>query len=117
VTAFAATLVDGPTELRGLRHVLGSWLELMDASADVRGAVMLATHEAAANAMAHGEPEGPVTVSACQDDDGSFTVEVTNHGGWKEPSPGHHGRGLLMMNELMSHVGFQTRTSVRMHSG
>ena len=117
MTAFAATLVHGPTELRGLRHLLVSWLEQMDASADVRGAVMLATHEAAANAMAHGEPEGPVTVSACQDDDGNFTVEVTNHGGWREPNPGHHGRGLLMMNDLMSDVGIQTRTSVRMRSG
>lgn len=118
MTAFAATLVDGPTELRGLRHLLGSWLDLMDASTDVRGAVMLATHEAAANAMAHGEPEGPVTVSACQDDDGIFTIEVTNDGGWKEPNPGHHGRGLLVMNHLMSDVGIQTttRTSVRMRS-
>jgi anti-sigma regulatory factor (Ser/Thr protein kinase) len=115
VTAFAATLAHGPTELRGLRHLLVSWLELKDASADVQGAVMLATHEAAANAMAHGEPEAPVTVSACQDDDGSFTVEVTNHGGWKEPDLGHH-RGLLVMNELMSDVGIQTRTSVRMRS-
>jgi anti-sigma regulatory factor (Ser/Thr protein kinase) len=114
VTAFAATLVDGPTELRGLRHLLGSWLEQMDTPTDVRNAVMLATHEATANAMAHGEPEGPVTVSASQDDDGSFTVEVTNHGGWKEPAPGHPGRGLQMMNHLMSHVGIQT--SVRMRS-
>ena len=116
MTAFAATLVDGPTELRGLRHLLRSWLEQMDASADVRDAVMLATHEATANAIAHGEQEGPVTVSARQDDDGSFTVEVTNHGGWKEPSPGHPGRGLQVMNHLMSHVGIQTRTSVRMRS-
>ena len=117
MTAFAATLVHGPTELRGLRHLLASWLELNNASADVRGAVMLATHEAAANAIVHGEPEGPVTVSARQDDDGAFTVEVTNHGGWKESSPGHHGYGLRMMNELMSDVGIQTRTSVRMRSG
>jgi hypothetical protein len=44
VTAFAATLVPGPTELRGLRQLLTSWLEQTDASADVRDAVMLATH-------------------------------------------------------------------------
>jgi anti-sigma regulatory factor (Ser/Thr protein kinase) len=115
VTAFAATLVHGPTELRGLRHLLASWLEQTGASADVRDAVVLATHEAAANAVSHGEPEGPVTVSAVQDDDGSFSVEVTNHGAWKKPKAGHNGRGLLMMTQLMSDVGI--RTSVRMHRG
>lgn len=112
MTAFAATLVHGPTELRGLRHLLTSWLAQTDASADVRDAVTLATHEAAANAIAHGEPEGPVTVSAVQEDDGTFSVEVTNHGGWTEPTPGHNGRGLLMMTQLMSDVGI--RTTVRM---
>lgn len=91
------------------------WLEQTDTSSDVQDAVMLATHEAAANAISHGEPEGPVTVSAVQDDDGSFTVEVTNHGGWKQPKPGHNGRGLLMMTELMADVGI--RTNVRMRSG
>ena len=114
MTAFAATLVHGPTELRGLRHSLISWLEQLNTSADMRDAVTLATHEAAANAISHGEPKGPVTVSASQDDDGSFTVEVTNHGGWKQPKPGHEGRGLVMMTELMSDVGIHT--SVRMRT-
>ena len=115
MTAFAATLVHGPTELRGLRHSLSSWLQQTDASADVRDAVMLATHEAAANAISHGEPESPVTVSAIQDDDGSFSVEITNHGRWKEPQAEHNGRGLLMMTQLMSDVGI--RTIVRMRRG
>ena len=117
MTAFAATLLHGPTELRGMRRSLVSWLELTDTSAEVRRSVMLATHEAAANALEHGEPESPVTVSASQNEDGGFTVEVTNHGGWKEPEPGHEGRGLMMMNALMSEVAVQTRTSVRMHRG
>ena len=116
MTAFAATLVHGATELRGLRQSLLSWLKQMNASADAQGAVMLATHEAAANAMQHGEPDGPITVSAHQDPDGGFSVEVTNDGAWKEPEPGHRGRGLMMINELMSDVGIQTRTSVRMRA-
>lgn len=116
MTAFAVTLVQGPTELRGLRQSLISWLEQKNASAEVQGAVMLATHEAAANAMQHGEPERPVTVSAHQDVDGTFSVEVTNHGGWKEPEPGRRGGGLLLMNELMSDVGIQTRTTVLMRN-
>ena len=100
-----------------MRRLLTSWLELTDATEDVRGAVLLATHEAAANAMAHGEPESPVNISASQDEAGGFTVEVANLGGWKEPEPGKVGRGLSVMNELMSDVAIQTMTSVRMRSG
>ena len=117
MAAFAATLLRGPAELRGMRHSLTSWLELTDATAGVRDAVLLATHEAAANAMAHGEPESPVNISASQDEAGGFTVEVANLGGWKEPEPGSVGRGLSVMNELMSEVAIQTMTSVRMRSG
>ena len=117
MAAFAATLLSGPTELRGMRHSLTAWLELTDATEDVRGAVLLATHEAAANAMTHGEPESPVTISASQDQAGDFTVDVTNLGPWKEPEAGQKGRGLTLMNELMSEVAIQTKTSVRMLSG
>ena len=117
MAAFAATLLRGPTDLRGMRDLLRSWLELTTATADTRDAVLLATHEAAANAMTHGEPGNPVSISASQDDAGGFTVEVINHGAWKEPEAGHHGRGLAMMNELMSEVAIQTKTSVRMISG
>ena len=117
MAAFAATLLRGPTELRGMRHSLTSWLELTDATAVVRDAVLLATHEAAANAMTHGEPESPVSISASQNEASGFTVEVINYGGWKEPEPGNVGRGLAVMTELMSEVAIQTKTSVRMHSG
>ena len=98
-----------------MRQLLTSWLEQTDATAGVRDAVLLATHEAAANAMAHGQPDSPVSVSASQDEAGDFTVEVTNLGGWKEPEPEQHGHGLSLMNELMSAVAIHT--SVRMRSG
>ena len=115
VAAFSATLVHGPTELRGMRRLLTSWLELTDATEDVRGAVLLATHEAAANAMTHGERNSPVCISASQDEAGSFNIEITNSGPWKEPAAGHHGRGLAMMDALMAEV--RTKTCVCMHSG
>jgi anti-sigma regulatory factor (Ser/Thr protein kinase) len=51
-----------------------------------------------------------VTVTARQDDDGGFTVEVTNHAGWKD----HNGRGTTIITELMSEVS--VRTSVHMRS-
>ena len=115
MTAFAATLVHGPTELRGMRRLLTTWLDLTDATEVVRDAVLLATHEAAANAMTHGERESPVSISASQDEAGGFAVEVVNHGPWKEPAAGHHGRGLTLINELMAEV--RTKTTVRMLSG
>lgn len=115
MAAFTATLVDGPIALREMRHSLRSWLELTAATARIRDSVVIATHEAAANAMAHGEPEGPVTVTASLDEEGGFVVEVTNHGGWREPEPGHTGRGMAMMADLMSDVTI--RTNVRLRTG
>lgn len=114
MAAFAATLVRGPIELRGMRQSLRSWLELTTATARTRDSVVLATHEAAANAMVHGQPGSAVTVSARQDESGDFAVEVSNFGGWKEPEPGNSGRGLAMMTELMREVEIQT--NVRMLS-
>lgn len=116
MAAFAALLNDAG-ELRGMRNALALWLERTDATEDVRGAVLLATHEAAANAVVHGQAEDSASVSASQDESGGFVIEVTNVGGWKEPEPGHHGRGLAMMTELMSDVTIQTKTRVRMISG
>ena len=115
MAAFAATLVRGPGELREMRQSLRSWLELTTATARTRDSVVLATHEAVANAMVHGEPEGPVTVTASPDEGGGFVVEVTNHGGWEEPEPGHAGRGMAMMADLMSEVTI--RTNVRLSTG
>ena len=117
MAAFGATLLRGAIDLREMRHLLTSWLELTDAKPRVRDAVLLATHEATANAMVHGQPESPVTISASQDAAGDFTIEVTNLGAWKEPEPGHAGCGLSLMSELMSEVEIETKTRVRMLSG
>ena len=114
MAAFAATLVRGPIELRELRRSLRSWLDLTTATAHTRDAVVLATHEAAANAMVHGQPGGSVMVSARQDEAGDFAVEVSNLGGWKEPEPGNSRHGMAMMTELMREVDIQT--NVRMLS-
>lgn len=115
MAAYAATLLRGPGELRGMRQSLRSWLELTTATARTRDSVVLATHEAAANAMVHGQPGSAVTISARQDEAGDFAVEVSNLGGWKAPEPGTSGgRGLAMMTELMREVEIQT--NVRMLS-
>ena len=115
--AFATILFGGPTELREMRHSLAVWLGQTEATASVRDAILLATHEAAANAMTHGEPESPVSVSASQDQTGGFTVDVTNLGPWRKPEVGHKGHGLAVMNQLMSDVAIETKTRVRMLTG
>ena len=117
MAAFTATLLQGPSELRGMRQLLTSWLKLTDATKDVRGAVLLATHEEAANAIEHGQPESPVSVSASQDESGAFVVEVTSLRGWKETETGHPCLGLTMMSGLMSGVEIHARTRVSMLSG
>jgi anti-sigma regulatory factor (Ser/Thr protein kinase) len=111
--AFVTTLSEGPTAQAGLRRSLAAWLDLAGPSSGVRDSVLLATHEAAANAMVHGEAASPVTISASENPDGGFTVEVTNHGRWKEPHPGHNGRGFPMMVELRSEVGVRTSVLLR----
>lgn len=114
MAAFAATLSRGPSELRVMRRSLRSWLERTTATARTRDAVLLATHEAAANAIVHGHPGGAISVSARQDEAGGFAIEVANVGGWTEPEEGHSGRGLALMRELM--LGVEIHTSVRMLS-
>ena len=76
--------------------------------------MVLATHEAAANAMVHGQQGSAVSVSARQEESGDFAIDVSNLGGWEEHAPGNGGRGLAMMMELMREV--EIRTSVRMLS-
>lgn len=116
MAAFAATLEGDPIELRELRQSLRSWLEHSTATARIRDSVVLATHEAAANAMVHGQPGSAVTVSARQEESGDIAVEVSNLPAvGRSPRQGTSGRGLEMMRELMREVDIQT--TVRMRTG
>ena len=104
--------------LRGLRRELASWLTRMQVAGDVRDEIILATHEAAANAIEHARSGSEVTVRAVRDAD-KVIVVVTNSGGWKEPRSvdDRRGRGLALMKQLMSDLEFQDksqRTVVRM---
>ena len=111
---FSTIVTHDLTVLRGLRHSFSTWLEGAGASPDVQAAVVLATHEAVANGLQHGEPDSIVTVTARQDGADAFHVAVSNDGGWKEPEPGHDGRWLSMMTDLMSDLAVKSSTTVRM---
>ena len=86
-------------------------------TADARDAVVLATHEAAANAMEHARGAGRVTVRGEVEEDAVMVV-VTNAGDWREPVHlDGRGRGMALIRALMSDVDIETdsrRCVVRM---
>jgi anti-sigma regulatory factor (Ser/Thr protein kinase) len=98
------------SRLRALRRQLAAWLEQMSVSEAIRDDVILATHEAAANAIEHAELGSEVTVKGVHDE-GSVLVIVTNSGVWKRPRSTDElrGRGLALMQALMSEVEIKAR--------
>ncbi len=113
---FEASLPPDLARLRGLRDQLGTWLDSVGASGEQRDAVVLAIHEAAANAIEHAN--GQVTVRGARDRDRLLLV-VSNTGPWDGPRPSAVGRGggLTLMHALMSNIEIHTqaeRTTVRM---
>jgi anti-sigma regulatory factor (Ser/Thr protein kinase) len=116
VEPFEASLPPDLSRLRGLRHQLGAWLERGGVPSDQRNAVVLAIHEAAANAIEHAN--GRVTVRGARDEDKLLLV-VSNTGRWKDRTfiDVGRGRGLSLMRALMSNLEIHTesdRTTIRM---
>ena len=66
--------------LRGLRRELAAWLATSQVVGDVRDEIILATHEAAANAIEHARTGTEVTVRGVRDAD-KIVIVVTNRGG------------------------------------
>ena len=116
VEPFEASLPPDLARLRGLRHELGAWLADVGVSDAKRDAVVLAIHEAAANAIEHAS--GNVTVRGARGSDRLLLV-VSNAGRWRDPKPSdfERGRGLTLVRALMSNVEIHVeheRTTVRM---
>lgn len=104
--------------LRGLRRDLAAWLARIRVVGEMRDEIILATHEAAANAIEHARRGSEVTLRGVRDAD-KVIIVVTNCGEWKEPrSPDERrGRGLALIKQLMSDLEVQVksqRTVVRM---
>ena len=99
---FQVELAPDVRQLAALRRSLAQWLATAEVESSAREAVILAAHEAAANAVEHAH--APVVVSGSRGRD-SVTVVVTNTGPWKESEGSEfRGRGLPIMRGLMSHV-------------
>lgn len=104
--------------LRGLRRELAAWLARIHVVGEVRDEIILATHEAAANAIEHAQRGSEVTLRGVRDAN-KVIIVVTNSGSWTEPRSldEMQGRGLTLIKQLMSDLEIQAksqRTVVRM---
>jgi anti-sigma regulatory factor (Ser/Thr protein kinase) len=89
-------------QLASLRRSLSDWFAGAEVGPRASEAVILATHEAVANAMEHAHAGVVVTGSRDQD---RVTVVVRNSGGWKgSDGSEHRGSGLTLVRGLMSQV-------------
>ena len=108
------------TALASLRHSLDAWLEGGGMGEPPRAAVVLATHEAVANAIQHAGAPSPVVVRGDADGDG-VVIEVSDDGHWKppaDPPSEERGRGLTLIRSLVSDAQVWTGdrgTTVRIH--
>ena len=99
---FEAEFPPDLAHLRVLRRALADWLAAAEVEVSAREAVVLATHEAAGNAMQHA---GASVIVWASRDPGGVTVVVRNAGRWKESDGSEfRGRGLPLMRGLMSNV-------------
>ena len=92
------------TALALLRHSLDAWLQQCGMTEPPRAAVVLATHEALANAIQHSKSADPIVVYA-EARSNEFVIEVTDRGHWQtaaSPPDEQRGRGLPMIRELVS---------------
>ncbi len=103
---FAAVLPPDPNGLQRLRHDVASWLGQAGVEREVRDAVVLATHEAAASAMMS---PGDVFVDASHDGD-AVTVVVTSADGWTSPDDDLGGRRMSIVREMVENVSFEKRS-------
>jgi serine phosphatase RsbU (regulator of sigma subunit)/anti-sigma regulatory factor (Ser/Thr protein kinase) len=94
-----------PGALAELRRRLDVWLPQSGAGAEDAYDIVLATCEAAANAVEHaygpGEAKFHVTVRA---EDEEVTIEVRDRGAWRDQRDPRRGRGLAVMRKLMDDV-------------
>ena len=89
-----------------MRKLLARWLDEAGATRAEIEDLVLASAEAAANAIEHayGLAPGVVELQASADAVGAVTVAVSDSGNWRPPRGTHRGRGLLLMEGLTDEV-------------
>jgi GAF domain-containing protein/anti-sigma regulatory factor (Ser/Thr protein kinase) len=108
-----------PTVLVTMRQSLRQWLVEAGAGEDDAYDVLVATTEAAANAVEHayGPGDASFRIEARDGGHGEISVIVRDQGAWRPPRGQNRGRGTLLMQELMDDFEVTTGesgTEVRM---
>jgi anti-sigma regulatory factor (Ser/Thr protein kinase) len=110
-----------PRSLAGVRRELARWLGSQGASDALSFELLVATGEAAANAVAHAYPPGEAQFAVrARRDGGQVVVEITDYGQWRAPRHGSVGRGLILMEELTDGLEIEKGalgTTVRLRKG
>ena len=114
----AVTLPKDPYRLSDLRATLKRWLTQAGVTEPDLAGIVLAAHEAAANAVEHGNSDKPIVVRA-RVANATVVVEVHDQGTWKPGSfnDEERGRGLILIYGLMDEVEIDSGslgTTVRM---
>jgi serine phosphatase RsbU (regulator of sigma subunit)/anti-sigma regulatory factor (Ser/Thr protein kinase)/putative methionine-R-sulfoxide reductase with GAF domain len=107
--ALSLELAAEPGSLAVMRRALRSWLAARGLDPDESYEIVVATTEAAANAVEHAY--GPVSATFRVDahfEDGEVRIRVADSGRWRPPRGANRGRGTLLMQELME--GFEVVT-------
>jgi anti-sigma regulatory factor (Ser/Thr protein kinase) len=109
---FEIELPADPGALAGMRRRLRGWLSHRGVAGEVPAEIVLAVSEACNNAIEHAYRDngaGPVKVSLAVDEAGTVRIGVEDHGTWRdEPPAGDRGRGIVLMEQLMSSTDIQT---------
>ena len=115
----AFSLPAEPTSLALMRRALRRWLTHSGAAEDELYDLLVASSEAAANAVEHayGPVDAAFEVEASANADDEALIVVRDFGGWRPPRGQNRGRGTLLMKELTDHfelIASDTGTEVRL---
>jgi anti-sigma regulatory factor (Ser/Thr protein kinase) len=119
---FAARIPADPAALAGVRDGLGSWLRAHGLENGAIDDIVLAVHEAAANAAEHAYADSPHEGNELEVRCGwlgdRLACVVSDRGRWRRPgAPGDRGRGLQLIRTLVDEVDVDrssTGTTVEM---
>jgi anti-sigma regulatory factor (Ser/Thr protein kinase) len=101
-----------PNRLTEVRRRLEAWLTAHGASPEEANDIVLATHEAAMNAIEHayGPGDAEIAVSAALRE-GAVEIAIHDKGRWRDARSDHRGRGQSIMSALMDDVAVDTGPS------